>query len=99
MAFGNNTANKGTFQPRGNYRGGSTGAAKTEQRTKRNVVYSTGLFTPKSEKSKAIGSIMVAEDVMIPAGTWLNLYVFDGEVKEGKQAPAYRLVASEGTAK
>lgn len=59
---------------RGGYNNQKPSYAGTPARTKdENVVLSTGLF--KSEEGKkSIASVQVKEDVMIPAGSYINLY-------------------------
>lgn len=83
---------------RGAYRP-STGGARQGAGRKREVVYSTGLFAPTNAESKSLGSVKVAEDITIPAGSYINLYNFDSEVANGKTAPAYKLMIVAGQAK
>lgn len=50
------------------------------------IIFSTGLFVP--EKGKAAGTVKVKEDLVIPAGSYINLYENDS-TKEN--APKYRM--------
>jgi hypothetical protein len=54
-------------------------------RTKADVLLSSGLFKPKSEKSKALASVVTTVEQDIPAGTAIYIDVYaNEEVIEGK---------------
>lgn len=69
-----------------------TGATKT----KRDVIFATGLFSPNKEGVKSVGSVQVKEDVLIPAGTYINLYAND---KVDGKGPAFKLQFTPGQVK
>jgi len=68
-------------------------AAKTGARK---AIFSTGLFSPNKEGVKAIGSVQLKEDVVIPAGSYINLYESDSK---NEKAPAFRIQVTEGKLK
>ncbi len=74
---------------------GKSGAANTTS-TKREALFSTGLFTPTREGVKAIGSVQVKEDVVVPAGSYINLYAGD---QKNEKSPAFRIQITAGQLK
>jgi hypothetical protein len=74
--------------------GSSTGkpAARDNARAagKPELILSSGLFKPKSEKSKAMASVATTVEQDIPAGTTVYIDVYaNEEVQEGK--PTHKL--------
>lgn len=61
------------------------------------AILSTGLFTPNKEGVKSIGSVQVKEDVLIPAGSFINLYPNDRKSKDND--PTYKLTVTAGKKK
>lgn len=79
--FGNKPASKPASSPAPRAAGP---ASKPE------VVLSSGLFKPKSEKSKALASVSTTIEQDIPAGTTVYIDVYANEdVQEGK--PTHKL--------
>ena len=62
--------NSGSFRIQS---GGGNTVAKTTT-TDSSVLFSTGLFAPDNEKSKAMATVKIKEDLVIPAGSYINLY-------------------------
>jgi hypothetical protein len=60
----------------------------------RKSLYKTGLFAPNKEGVKSIGSVQVKEDVVIPAGSYINLYENDKRTSE--KSPMFSLSITEG---
>jgi hypothetical protein len=93
--------------PSGNVygRNRSTGAAPAASTTTQGnktgaaagVLYSTGLFAPRNEKSKAIGTVQVKEDVVLKAGSYINLY--ENDKKTSDNSPIFRMQVREGILK
>lgn len=94
MAY-NNSGNRpayGTQQRSGNgsqQQGAKVSVGKT-------ALFTTGLFRPDSEKSKALASIRVKEAVTIPAGSYINLYTVDEPKENG---PTHRIQIKESSVK
>lgn len=65
---------------------GSSGGGGTQARgPKPEIILSSGLFKPKSEKSKAVASVVTEITQDIPAGTTVYLDLYQNEVTaEGK---------------
>lgn len=68
----------------------NTAAAGTARGPKPELLFSSGLFKPKSEKSKAVASVVTQIDQDIPAGTTVYLDLYQNEeVADGK--PLFKL--------
>lgn len=76
----------------------SNSSVASGAKTKREKLFSTGLFAPTREGVKSIGSVQVKEDITIPAGSYLNLYEADSSRYEGN-APAFNLTVTAGALK
>lgn len=72
----------------------STAAATTKGA---GVLYTTGLFAPRNAASKAIGTVQVKEDVILKAGSFINLY--ENDRTEGENKPIFRMQVREGQLK
>lgn len=90
MAY-NNSSNRFGGQNKGNQAaarpasGGSTGGTSVARGPKPEILLSSGLFKPKSEKSKAVASVVTEITQDIPAGTTVYLDLYQNEVTaEGK---------------
>lgn len=70
--------------------------AQSSAKTAIKKLFSTGLFAPKKEGSKSLGSVQVKEDILIPAGSYLNL--FENERKTDAH-PVFNLSVTEGVLK
>lgn len=93
MAYNNNRfsgqGNKGATSaaPR---QGGASGSAPRAAGPKPEILLSSGLFKPKSEKSKAVASVVTEITQDIPAGTTVYMDLYQNEVTaEGK--PLYKI--------
>lgn len=64
--------------------------------TQRKVILSTGLFAPNKEGVKSLANIQLKEDVVLPAGSYINLYPVE---KKGDKSPVYRIQVTEGKLK
>jgi hypothetical protein len=64
---------------------------------KSDALFSSGLFTPDNEKSKAIGTVRVKETITIPAGSYINLY--ENDRKKTDKDPVFKLQIREATKK
>jgi hypothetical protein len=92
MAYNNNRfgnqgqGNKSAGQaPRTASTGGQQGTAPAVRGPKPEIILSSGLFKPKSEKSKAVASVVTEITQDIPAGTTVYLDLYQNEVTaEGK---------------
>jgi hypothetical protein len=73
-------------------------AASTPGKLSEGVLYSTGLFAPRNAASKAIGTVQVKEDVVLKAGSFINLYEND-KVGDGENKPIFRMQVRQGTLK
>jgi hypothetical protein len=84
--------------------GSSTGnmarSASTQQqsagtsKTASNALYSTGLFAPDGDRSKAVGTVRVKEAITIPAGSYINLY--ENDRRKGDKDPVFKLQVRAG---
>ena len=76
----------------------SQGSTKNTSAAKglRKKIFSTGLFAPDREGVKAIGSVQVKEDIVIPAGSYLNLYEAD---RKAEAHPVFSISVVEGSLK
>lgn len=83
----------------GTTRGAAPAAVTTNKATgpAAGTLFTTGLFAPLSEKSKAIGTVQIKETITIPAGSYLNLYQVD-QPKNDK-SPIFRMQVREGVLK
>ena len=68
----------------------SAGTSKTAS----NALYSTGLFAPDGDRSKAVGTVKVKETITIPAGSYINLY--ENERRKGDKDPVFKLQVRAG---
>lgn len=59
-------------------------------------LYSTGLFAPDSDRSKAVGTVKVKETITIPAGSYINLY--ENDRRKGDKDPVFKLQVRAGKA-
>lgn len=59
-------------------------------------LYSTGLFAPDSDRSKAVGTVRVKETITIPAGSYINLY--ENDRRKGDKDPVFKLQVRAGKA-
>lgn len=73
-----------------NNKQGSTSAPKAARKS----LYKTGLFAPNKEGVKSIGSVQVKEEVVIPAGSYINLY--ENTERKGETSPVFSLAITEG---
>lgn len=73
----------------------TAGKAKSTQSKseKKEPVFRTGLFTPKKEGSKSIGTARLKEAITIPAGASINLY--HNADKKSENSPEFSLVVME----
>lgn len=60
----------------------------------RKKIFATGLFAPNKEGVKSIGSVQVKEEIVIPAGSYLNLYEAD---RKSDTHPVFTLSVTEGS--
>jgi|LakMenEpi03Aug12_release.lakeMendotaPanAssembly.Ray.scaffolds.fasta_scaffold439001_2 hypothetical protein len=58
------------------------------------ALYSTGLFAPDGDRSKAVGTVRVKEEITIPAGSYINLY--ENERRKGEKDPVFKLQVRAG---
>lgn len=89
MAYNNNRfgnqGNKSQAQSRPATAGGNSGGGAQARGPKPEIILSSGLFKPKSEKSKAVASVVTEITQDIPAGTTVYLDLYQNEVTaEGK---------------
>lgn len=59
-----------------------------------NSLYSTGLFAPDGDRSKAVGTVKVKETITIPAGSYINLY--ENDRRKGEKDPVFKLQVRAG---
>lgn len=71
----------------------TAGAAPAAGAGKSAALWSTGLFTPRNASSKAIATVQVKEDVVLKAGSYINLYESD---KKGETSPIFRMQVRDG---
>ena len=77
----------------------SSGNSGSSSGTEVDAIFSTGLFAPKSENAKAIGTVTVDKEIVIPAGSFINLYKVDDERRKTDKHPVYSLLVRPGTEK
>ena len=65
--------------------------------TKSDALFSTGLFAPDKEGSKALGTVKVKETITIPAGSYINLY--ENDRRKTDKDPMFKLQIREATKK
>ena len=70
----------------------ATGAGTTSSND--NEIFSTGMFKPNKEGVKSIASVKLKEDLTIPAGSYVNIYV--NEYKKEDNHPDYKLRVTKG---
>lgn len=58
------------------------------------ALYSTGLFAPDGDKSKAVGTVKVKETITIPAGSYINLY--ENDRRKDDKDPVFKLQVRAG---
>lgn len=75
---------------RSNTAAGSNGQASSSASS----LYSTGLFAPDSDRSKAVGTVKVKETITIPAGSYINLY--ENDRRKGDKDPVFKLQVRAG---
>lgn len=63
-------------------------------KTASSALYSTGLFAPDGDRSKAVGTVKVKETITIPAGSYINLY--ENERRKGDKDPVFKLQVRAG---
>ena len=85
-----------SYQPRGISSNRQQQASKPAA-GKKAALYRTGLFAPKKEGVKTIGSVQVKEDVVIKAGSYINLY--ENDKRSSESSPVFNLTVTEGTLK
>ena len=84
--------NRGSNNQRSSFSTGSKPVASTGSGSE--VIFSTDLFAPDSDKSKALGTIKTKEAVTIPAGSYINLYEVTD--RKGEKSPNFRLQVRPG---
>jgi hypothetical protein len=85
MAY-NNAQKSNSFQ--GKSAGNSSRTTAAPVAAESASLFTTGLF--KSEKGPALASVKVKEDILIPAGAYINLYEVD-EDRKTDTGPVYRI--------
>ena len=63
-------------------------------KTASSALYSTGLFAPDGDRSKAVGTVRVKEAITIPAGSYINLY--ENDRRKGDKDPVFKLQVRAG---
>lgn len=92
MAYNNNRYNNKSAPAASNSArpAANNAAAGAARGPKPELLFSSGLFKPKSEKSKAVASVVTQIDQDIPAGTTVYLDLYQNEdTTEGK--PIFKL--------
>lgn len=93
MAYQQNTGSKVNFrQPASSSK---PVVAATTDRPK--AIFSTGLFAPNKEGVRSKGSVQLKEDVILPAGSYINLY--ENEDRKGDTSPVFKLQVTPGKLK
>lgn len=82
------TANRSSSVSQGTSR--STGGGSTND----NELFVTGMYKPNKEGVKSIASVKLKEDLNIPAGSYVNIYV--NEYKKEESHPDYKLRVTKG---
>jgi hypothetical protein len=72
----------------------SAGSGEKAASSATSSLYSTGLFAPDSERSKAVGTVKVRETITIPAGSYINLY--ENDRRKGDKDPVFKLQVRAG---
>ena len=73
----------------------TTGATGTSKGTvNENELFSTGMFKPDKEGVKSIASVKLKEDLNIPAGSYVNVYI--NEYKKEANHPDFKLRITKG---
>lgn len=73
-------------------------AGKASNGGRKAALFSTGLFAPTKEGVKSIGSVQVKEEIVIPAGSYINLYDNTAD-RKSDTSPSFRLQVTEGKLK
>lgn len=96
MAYGDNLKKAPTGRTYGRAATASASATTDAGGVKapRKKLFSTGLFAPNKEGVKSLGSVQVKEDVMIPAGSYINLY--ENDKRTSDKAPIFNISVTEG---
>ncbi len=81
----------------GSTRAATPAAGTLAGKTPRKKLFSTGLFAPNKEGVKSLGSVQVKEDVMIPAGSYINLY--ENDKRTSDTSPVFNISITEGKLK
>jgi hypothetical protein len=93
---GNSNARPTNTAPRGNGGGNAVPSASGARATSEDTVFSTGLFKPLNENSKAVATIQLKEDVVLKAGMYINLYEADAKTEK---SPIFRVQIRKGELK
>jgi hypothetical protein len=72
----------------------NTSAGSSGKTASASSLYSTGLFAPDSDRSKAVGTVKVRETITIPAGSYINLY--ENDRRKGDKDPVFKLQVRAG---
>lgn len=72
----------------------SAGSSEKAGTSAASSLYSTGLFAPDSDRSKAVGTVKVKETITIPAGSYINLY--ENDRRKGDKDPVFKLQVRAG---
>jgi hypothetical protein len=87
--------NRGNFrQPQANT--SKPAAAGGASRERAPAIFSTGLFAPTKEGVKSLGNVQVKEDILLPAGSYINLYPVE---KTKDSSPVYKIQVTPGKLK
>jgi len=70
--------------------------AQKSAASSRKKIFSTGLFAPNKDGVKSLGSVQVKEELVIPAGSYINLYEAD---RKSDTHPVFTLAITEGSIK
>lgn len=92
MANGYNSGNNA--RRGGNFGGNAAATGKPTGATQSTAIFSTGLFVPDREGVKAMASVQVKEEVVIPAGSYISIY--HNDLKKSETSPDYRLQVRPG---
>jgi len=87
MAYNSAVKYSGNKAPVAKSAGGTNGK-KTE------AIFSTGLWA--QEGGKSLATVQVREDIMIPAGSYINLYQSD---KKDEKSPDFKIQVRPGVLK
>lgn len=64
---------------------------------KKTAIFRTGLFAPTKEGVKSLGSVQLKEEVILPAGSYINLYANDD--RKSDSHPVFTVSVTEGKLK